>query len=511
MSSTARAAEDDPPLLRLEDIRQVFPNGTVALRGVDLDVHAGSVHGLVGANGAGKSTLIKILSGALRASAGRILWRGRPAVWPAPRAALQAGVATIHQHIPLVPTLSVRENVFLGRGTWQRRSRAQTAEFTGLTARVGYAIDPRAIVGDLPIGQRQMVAILQALAGGADLVIMDEPTASLAAAERDLVFEVIRRLSAEGTAFLYVSHFLDEILDLTDHVTVLRDGRVVAHGPTDACDEDTLVRSIVGTDLLAVQGEPAPAPPADAPVLLEARGLRSPGAVDGVTLAVRAGEVVGLAGLLGSGRSEILHALFRADPRCSGEVRMAGRPLPRSTRAAVAAGLALVPEDRAAQGLVGTFALWRNTSLPDLPALAHGSIVPAAAQERERAREAIAALGIVAPGVAADVAQLSGGNAQKVVFAKWMFGRASVFLLDEPTAGVDVGVKADILQLVRGFAAEGKGVVMVSSEFEELLAVASRILVVRQGRIVAERAPAQTSEAELLMLASGLTRRTDAA
>lgn len=500
MVSTADA------LLHLEGVRQVFPNGTVALRGVDLVVRRGSVHGLVGANGAGKSTLIKMLSGALQVTDGRVRWDSDEVRWSSPAAAIAAGVATIHQHIPLVPTLTVLENVFLHRRGWRRTGSGLHHELDALTTRVGYDVDPAALVSDLPIGERQMVAILQALAGGAALVVMDEPTSSLAAAERDVVFDVIRRLTAEGTTFIYVSHFLDEVLDLTDHITVLRDGRVVADAPTGSFDEERLVRAIVGRELMALEQAPPPeGPQTAAPVLLEARHLSSPSGLHDVSLAVREGEVVGIAGLLGAGRSELLHALFGADPSARGEVEVAGHRVARSTRAAVEAGVALVPEDRNAQGLVGTLPLSRNTSLPDLDRLSRGTFVLDEPRERRRAQQAISALGIVAAGPGADVTELSGGNAQKVVFAKWMFGDARVFLLDEPTVGVDVGAKVDILRLVTSFAAAGNAVVIVSSEFDELLAVASRVLVLRHGRLVADVKAHRTSEQELVLLASGLS------
>ena len=491
------------PLLALEGVGKEFPNGTVALRDARLTVHAGSVHGLVGANGAGKSTLIKIIAGAHPPTSGTVRWKGEEVVWRAPGAARKAGVATIMQHVPLAPTLTVLENVFLGTpGPW-RLPRARRAEFARLLERVGYAIDPDAEVAGLAIGERQMVAILQALATGAELVVMDEPTASLAQGERQVVFDAVRRLSAQGTAFLYVSHFLDEVLSLTDRVTVLRDGTVVEEGATSAYDEDRLVQAIVGRDLLEAERRGAEPVGEGASVLLSVRGLGSPSGVRGVSFEARAGEVIGLAGLLGSGRSELLHAVYGADPRATGEVLVSGRPVRRSPRAAVAAGMALVPEDRSAQGLVGTFPIWKNISLPHLPDLAAGRALPREPEERERAERAIAGLGIVCPGPDALPGELSGGNAQKVVFGKWLYGGARVLLLDEPTAGVDVGAKADILDLIRLFAAEGGTVLVVSSAFEELLAVASRVLVVRGGRIVAERAAHETSEEELLMLANG--------
>ncbi|KAB8195518.1 ATP-binding cassette domain-containing protein [Nonomuraea phyllanthi] len=490
-------------LLSLEGIGKAFPNGTVALRDARLSVRAGSVHGLVGANGAGKSTMIKVIAGAHAPTSGVVRWKGEEVSWRTPGAARRAGVATIMQHVPLAPTLTVLENVFLGAGGPWRLPRARRAEFARLLERVGYAIDPDAEVAGLAIGERQMVAVLQALATGAELVVMDEPTASLAEGERQVVFDVVRRLSAQGTAFLYVSHFLDEVLSLTDRVTVLRDGTVVEEGETAGYDEDRLVQAIVGRDLLATERRGAAPVAPDGPVLLSVRGLSSPAGVRDVSFEVRAGEVIGLAGLLGSGRSELLHAVYGSDTRARGEVLAGGRPVRRSPRAAVAAGMALVPEDRNAQGLVGTFPIWKNVSLPDLPALSSGRSLPREPAETARAERAIADLGIVCPGPEALPGELSGGNAQKVVFGKWLYGGARVFLLDEPTAGVDVGAKADILELVRRFAAGGGAVLVVSSEFEELLAVATRVLVVREGRVVAERAAHETSEEELLMLANG--------
>jgi ribose transport system ATP-binding protein len=491
-------------LLSMTGVTKVFPNGTAALRGVDLAVDRGSVHALVGANGAGKSTLIKILAGSLPPTDGVMAWEGETVRWRAPIEAQQAGVATIYQHVPLAPTLSVLENVFLPRRGWQRRPAGLRAELDALVDRIGYALDPDALVEDLPIGQRQMVAICQALAADAKLVVMDEPTASLAQGERQVVFEVVRRISATGTSVVYVSHFLDEILDLSDAITVLRDGRVVHGGRTADMDEAQLVKVIVGRALAATESRPTPRPEREAPVVLEARDLRSPAGLHGVSLQVRAGEIVGIAGLLGSGRSELMHAIYGADPRARGTVLCDGHPVPRSPAAAVRAGMALVPEDRAAQGLFPEFEIWRNISMTSLPELsaARGTL-PQPGRERRRAIEAMAELGIKAEGPDARVSELSGGNAQKVVFAKWLYSGARVFLLDEPTAGIDVGAKADIVEVVRRLAREGAAVLVVDSEFEELLALCSRVLVMRRGRIVAERRADQTNDHELVRLASG--------
>ncbi len=491
------------PLLRLEQVQKTFPNGTIALRGVDLDVERGSVHGLLGANGAGKSTLIKILSGAFPASSGRVIWLGREVDWRSPSDANAAGVATIHQHIPLVPTLSVLENIFLPRAGIWRRSNTDRRDFAALTDTVGYAIDPDALVADLPIGQRQMVAILQALGGGAELIVMDEPTASLATEEREIVYAAVRRLARqENKAILFVSHFLDEVMLLTDCVTVLRDGVAVLRAETRDLDEMKLAEAIVGravaaiTHLAHVDRHPV------GPVVLELAELASPGQLAPVSLTLRTGEVIGIAGFLGSGRSELLHAIFGADPSATGTVRVRGVPVGRSTGARVKAGIALVPEDRMRQGLVPSFEIWRNTTLPQLEGVSWHGLVPQRDAELDRARQAIIRLGIKAQSPEVLVTELSGGNAQKVTVAKWLFGEACVFLLDEPTAGIDVGAKADILALVRRLAGDGCGVIVVSSEFEEILAVSDRVLVMREGRIIAERDAAETSEHELILLAS---------
>ena len=493
-------------LARLDGLAKIFPNGTIALRGVDLDIARGQVHGLLGANGAGKSTLIKILSGTFAATQGRIVWKGQPARWSSPREANAMGVATIHQHIPLVPTLSVIENVFLGdSGRW-RHSAHDRRRFDDVCERVGYWLNPNCLISELSIGQRQMVAIFQALGSGADLVVMDEPTASLASDERELVYRTVRRLSkVENKAILFVSHFLDEVMALTDCVTVLRDGLAVMRKKTCDIDEAQIAEAIVGRQIVAMeQATHNRAPPhSNAAPRLELQNLASLGKLQPTSLRLASGEVLGIAGLLGSGRSELLHAIFGADPRATGEVKLDGIVVGRSTAAAVSAGLGLVPEDRTRQGLVPEFELWRNATLATLDKVSWGNWLPIRRREWKLATEAIRKLQIKAQSPDVLVTQLSGGNAQKVTIAKWLFGDVKVFLLDEPTAGIDIGAKTDILLLVRELAASGKAVIIVSSEFEELLAVTDRILVMRDGRCVAERATHETSEHELVLLAGG--------
>jgi ribose transport system ATP-binding protein len=490
------------PLLEIRGLEKVFPNGTVALSGVDLEVHPGETHGLVGANGAGKSTLAKIVAGALFPSRGSIMWEGRAVHWRGPADARNSGIGTIYQNTPLVPTLSVVDNVFLGRGGFLIRRDRRREEYDRLVEKIGVDIDPDALVGFLPVGQRQLVAILQALAENARLVVMDEPTAALAESERQALWRTMNQLKqSEGTGFLYISHFLGDVMDLTDSLTVLRDGAVALNCATTATSEADLATALIGHRIARAEATLHGPNHALGQVALDVKHLCTRGRVEDVSLSVREGEVVGLAGILGAGRSEILHGIFGAEPNATGSVHIFGQEVRRAPGAAVAAGIALLPEDRDRQGLLRAWEIWRNTSLPDLSTFVRGHLFLNTSAEMQRARDAISSLGIIAQSPATTVSELSGGNAQKVMFAKWMFGDARVLLLDEPTAGVDVGAKADIQDLIRKASDQGRAILLVSSEFDELLMLASRVLVVRAGRIVADLMSADTSEAALSRLA----------
>ncbi|WP_328623739.1 sugar ABC transporter ATP-binding protein [Streptomyces sp. NBC_00353] len=500
-----------PPVLAITDVHKIYPSGTHALRGVSVKVRPGTVHGLIGANGAGKSTLIKIMSGVQTATSGTVAWRGEPVTWTSPAHALSAGLAAVHQHTPLVEVMTVLDNVFLGRhdsARWDAAARAD--ELTALCERIGYHLDATATIGQLSVGARQMVSILQALARDPQLVLLDEPTAALSPTEREVLFRTVRRLRDQGTTFVYVSHFLDEVLELTDHITVLRDGKVVVDTETAASGKDQLITAIVGERLARLEEarleeQPPPAACMRGEPLLTVEGLCSPGRFGPVNLNIHAGEVVGLAGLLGSGRTELLEGIFGADPAACGSIRVAGRALRKpSPRTAVRRGLALVPEDRSRQGLLPDWEIWRNISLPYLASMSRYRQLPERRRERDLATRAIADLRIAAPSPEARVSELSGGNAQKVVFSKWLYGPARIFLLDEPCAGVDVGAKADIIQLVRRLAAAGNAVLIVASEFEELLSACDRVLVMRRGELIAEREALHTNLHELTALASGL-------
>ena len=499
-------ADPGAPVLTVTDVHKRYSTGTYALRGVSLQVRPGSVHGLLGSNGAGKSTLIKILCGAQPATSGSLAWQGTSVDWSTPAQALGAGLAAVHQHTPLVDSLTVLDNVFLGMREglrWDAPRRRE--ELAALCDRIGYPLDPDLPIAEMSVGGRQMVAIVQALARKPTLLLLDEPTAALSPHEREILFTVVRRLRDQGTAFVYVSHFLDEVMELTDHLTVLRDGRVVLDSPTAATDQESLVTAVVGERLARLEDSAPPVTRSCGETLLRVERLESPGRFGPVSLEVHAGEVVGLAGLLGSGRSELLQAVFGADKRARGQVALADSgPLRNTPRARVRAGLALVPEDRNRQGLLADWEIWRNESLPYLGRASYAGALPRERDERSAAEVSVRDLGIMTGSVETPVGELSGGNAQKVVFGKWLYGPARVILLDEPTAGVDVGAKVDILRLIRRQAELGRGVLIVSSEFEELRSVCDRILVLRRGRLVAELVSASTDLHEITAYASGL-------
>ena len=488
------------PCVEVRKVSKTFPNGTVALSDVSLAVRRGTVHGLMGANGAGKSTLLKILSGAHTPSGGWLLVNGQEVALSSPVVANRAGIATIHQHIPLVPTLTVIENIFLGADGIGRLPLGALDRFQTLCGHIGYETDPFAIVGSLSIGVRQMVAIMQALMVGADIVLMDEPTASLNENEREIVFRTVRTLATGGTTFIYVSHYIEEVLSLCTFVSVLRDGRVVLDCAAADTDAEGVIEAMTGRRIDRGSARNA-ATIRDGAPRLEITGVSTAAGVRDLSLNIHAGEVVGLAGLLGSGRSEILSALYGADRRVAGTVRVDGRLVGRGTGAAVSAGFGLVPEDRWAQGLVRQLPIFGNVTLPKISRHSFWSIWPQRESEVTATEEVIGAIGIVSKGPHGLVTELSGGNAQKVLLARWLAARPEILLLDEPTVGVDAAAKADILALVRTFAKQGTAVIMVSSEFEELLHVAERILVVRDKAIVATRVTTETTVEELMLLA----------
>ncbi|MFF8960650.1 sugar ABC transporter ATP-binding protein [Streptomyces sp. NPDC014894] len=482
-----------PPLLTMNGITKTFP-GVRALDGVDLDVRAGEVHCLLGQNGAGKSTLIKVLAGAHRPDSGTIRWRGEPAALTSPIAAMRLGIATIYQELDLVEGLSVAENVHLGHEPTTakfivRAKDARTAT-ARLLARLGHPeIDPGRLVGDLPAAQRQIVSMARALSHDVRLIVMDEPTASLDPDEVDNLFRVVSGLTADGVAVVHISHRLEEIRRIGDRVTVLKDGRAVAGGlPARTTPTRDIVALMTGRDVTHVfpARPPRPtAPEADpVPPVLSVQGLARRGEFTPVDLELRPGEIVGLAGLVGSGRSEILETIYGARTPTAGRVLVDGAPLrPGSVRSAVRAGIGLAPEERKAQGLLLMESVTRNVSLASLPRFARAGWVDRAA-ERAAAQRATRELSLRPDRPDTAVRTLSGGNQQKAVLARWLLRGCRVLLLDEPTRGVDVGARAELYAVIRRLAGEGLAVLLVSSEVPEVLGLADRVLVLREGTVV---------------------------
>ena len=462
--------------------------GVRAVDGVSVAIAPGSVHGLVGENGAGKSTLAKMIGGVHAPDAGRLLVDGEPVAFHAPRDALAHGIAMIAQEIALVPAASVMGNVFLGmepRTASVVRRRELRRRFDELDERTGFGLRADAPAGSLRTADQQKVEILRAIARDARVILMDEPTAALTIDESRRLLETIRRLAAEGTSVVLVSHYLEEVLEICDTVTVMRDGRLVRTAPAADETPDSLVRAMIGRELDVLMPERRPAP-ADAPVVLEARGLTRAGALDDVSLQLRAGEILGLAGLVGSGRTEVARALFGADRVDAGEVLIGGEPVRlRHPRDAVRRGIAMLPESRKEEGLVMLRSVRENTSLATIGDLSRGGVVGRRA-ERAEVRELAQRVDVRAASLEQPVTGLSGGNQQKVLFAKWLARRPSVLIADEPTRGVDIGAKRQIHELIVELAASGMAVLVISSEIEEVLGLSHRVLVMRAGRIVEE-------------------------
>jgi galactofuranose transport system ATP-binding protein len=481
----------DVPLLEMRGISKAFA-GVPALVDADLVVEPGEVRALIGQNGAGKSTLIKVLTGVHHRDAGEIEFAGRAVDFASPQEAQRAGVATIYQEVNLIPYRSVAENVCIGRAP--RRFglidwRAVNAEAMQRLAALDVHVDVTRPLYEFPIATQQMTAIARALSFDARLVVMDEPTSSLAEHEVAILLDVVRRLRADGVAVLFVSHRLEELYAVADTITVLRDGRVVADAPIRELSRYELVSRMLGRALTEserrgqhVGGMRG----ADAPTVLEARDLRRPPALNGSSVALRAGEVVGLAGLLGSGRSETVRALFGADPVADGEIVRSGRPVAfGSPRDAIEAGIGFCSEDRKAEGIIPDLSVRENLTLALLPRLTRRGIVDRARQQ-EIVDRFVRRLGIRLANPDQKVSELSGGNQQKVLLARWLCTQPEVLLLDEPTRGIDVGAKQEIQELVGELADDGVAVLLVSAELEELIDACDRVLVLRDGTTVAE-------------------------
>ena len=487
-------AQGAPPLLEARALSKQFP-GVRALRGVSFTLQRGEVLAVIGENGAGKSTLMKILAGVQSPDGGEILVDGQPVRIASVRAAQALGIALIHQELNLADNLDIAANIFLGREPRRcgfiDRTRIAAEARTHLQ-RVGLDLPPETIVGTLPIGRQQLVEIAKALSSQARVLIMDEPSSSLSQHETETLFRVVRDLRAQGISVIYISHRLGEVQALADRVVVMRDGEKAGELARGEIEHATMVRLMVGRDLSQFY-QRHPRPPGE-PVL-EVNRLRTPAHPRSeVSFQVRRGEIVGVAGLVGAGRTELLQTLFGVTPGVGGEMRMSGQALrPRSPQTAIAAGMALVPEDRKQHGLILAMSVRENQRSGFLNRTA----------ERTVARETVEKLGVKTPGLEQTVQHLSGGNQQKIVLGKWLALQPRLLLLDEPTRGIDIGAKREIYRLMDQLAAEGVAVLFVSSEMEEVLGMADRVLVMHEGQLAGELARGQLSEEAVMHLATG--------
>ena len=502
------------PLLRMTGIDKTFP-GVHALDDVHLEIYPGECVALIGENGAGKSTLMKILSGVYQPDGGEIVFAGSPVTLQSPRQAQDLGISIIYQEFNLMPNMTVAENVFIGRepnasGFVNRRQ--MEAETKRLLDALGVDLDPHATVRDLSVAEQQMVEIAKALSTNAQLVIMDEPTSALTDREVENLLEIVKTLKARGLGVIFITHRLEEIYPICDWVTVLRDGRNAGEIPIAEATPETIVRMMVGRNIEDLYEKTAPAYDPVARPMLEVRGLSRTGTVrdaaqivlSDVSFSVRAGEIVGLAGLVGSGRTEVARSIFGADLYDRGEILIDGQPVTiRSPRDAIQQGIGLVPEDRKLQGLVLSLAVRENITLPSLGSLVRFGFVEQG-KEQSVARRFVEALRIRTPSLEQKVLNLSGGNQQKVVIAKWLALRPKVLILDEPTRGIDIGAKAEVHHLIAELASQGVAVLMISSELPEILGMSDRILVMREGHIVADIDRADATEESIMRYATGV-------
>jgi len=504
-----QAALNQDVVLRAEGITKVF-SGTVALKGVDFNVYRGKVNVLIGENGAGKSTLMKILAGVETATAGKLLLDGQEIQINGPREAAQHGIGIIYQELNLFPNLNVAENIFMTREITTRgvviNEKEQQQRAQAILGRFDQPIDPRAIVGDLRVGEQQLVEIARALSQNVRILIMDEPTSALSTAEVESLFRVIRELKAQGVAIIYISHKLDELLQIGDYVTVLRDGQLIAESSAADINVNWIVEKMVGRDTESFFHHEEQERGA---ALLEVAHLTLPNPRGGedilkdLSFTLRAGEILGIYGLMGAGRTEVFECLMGMRTGYTGELRLTDKPVTGQTVAdRIAQGLMLVPEDRQQQGLVQTLSVASNITLANLSKFTKGFFLSQPDEAHEVTR-LIGELGIKTSRAQQLIGSLSGGNQQKVVVAKALLTAPKVLLLDEPTRGIDVGAKAEMFEIMRRLAKQGFGVIFSSSELMEVLALASRILVMSKGKITGEFDRAQATEAALVA-ASGV-------
>ncbi|HWI64500.1 MAG TPA: sugar ABC transporter ATP-binding protein [Symbiobacteriaceae bacterium] len=493
-----------PPIVEMKGIVKQFP-GVHALSGVDFTLHPGEIHALLGENGAGKSTLMKVLGGLYRPNGGEIRIGGQPVSIDAPGKATELGIGFIHQELNLAGDLTVAENIFLGRlptkGPFRRvdwaamRRGART-----VLDRLGTPINPDTLVGDLSVGNRQMVEIAKALSLNARVLIMDEPTAALTEAESERLATVVRSLAADGVAIVYISHRLEEIFRLCQSVTILRDGHLVGSCKVADVSPDRLITMMVGRELTE-RFPKVEVSPGD--VLLAVSGLSRTGVFQDVSFTLRTGEILGVAGLMGAGRSEVMRAVAGIDRCSSGLVKLGGTVLRAGDpAAAIGQGLVLVPEDRKKQGLLTGRSVRENASLAVLRNLTSAGMIRGE-QERTLVDRFIGDLGIRTPHREQSVNLLSGGNQQKVILARWLATNPRVLILDEPTRGIDVGAKAEIYKLMGRLVQQGMGIIVVSSELPEVLGLSDRILVMHQGRLTGEFRRGEADQEQIMRAATG--------
>ena len=500
----------DTPLLRMSGITKRFP-GVVALSGVSLTLNAGEVLALMGENGAGKSTLMKILGGAYLPDEGQIELDGKRVELTGVREAKRLGIALIHQELMLAPNLDVASNIFLGNekapgGMLGPLPRPRlNAEAARLLERVGLKAKPTTPVSTLTTGQMQMVEIAKALSLNARIIVMDEPTASLTAGESEHLFGIIRKLRADGIGIIYISHRLDEVLDLSDRITVLRDGRYAGDILRSDATHERIVQLMVGRDLSNQYFPAREEKPAGENVLV-VEDVLVPGTARGVSFALRRGEILGFAGLVGAGRTELMQTIFGVTPALAGTMKLEGKPYaPLTPRDAIERGVFLAPEDRKHHGLVLPMSIAQNTSLPNVHNYARYGFLDRAT-ERKVATAEVARLRTKAPSIQQLVVNLSGGNQQKVVLGKWLAMNPKVLILDEPTRGIDVGAKAEIYRHMAELAKEGIAIIMVSSDMEEILGMSDRVVVMHEKRIKGTLERSELGQKQIAMLMTGAQR-----
>ena len=510
MSNDADDADGDRvgaqvPLISVKDLSKSFP-GVQALSHVQFELLPGEVHAVVGENGAGKSTLMKILAGIYSKDGGEIRYQGEPVNFASPRAAQAAGIGIVHQELNLMNHLTVAQNIFIGRephGRWRvlLDERELDRRAQQILDRMGLRVDPRAVVGSLTVAKQQVVEIAKALSHQSRVLIMDEPTAALNVAEAADLFDIIRELKGRGVGIVYISHKLEEIKQISDRITVLRDGRYVATMPTATTSPDTIIASMVGRALPDVHRTQSVL--ARREVVLEVRNLTCMPLVKNVSFSVRRGEILGLAGLMGAGRTEVARAVFGAEKRQSGEIIVSGTPARiRSPVDAVAMGIGYLSEDRKRFGLAVGMDVESNVVMASLARYLSCGFFLRKRRIRETAASFVKLLNIRTPSTTQDVRLLSGGNQQKIVLAKWLVRDCDILFFDEPTRGIDVGAKAEIYNLLRSLADQGKAIVTISSELPEVLRVSDRIIVMCEGRITGELTAKDATQERIMLLAT---------